>query len=267
MDDGEAVYVLSEEQKQQIQSLQVNQCNANNSETNKRRKTSSEKSIDAVREKLDTEEHLILEVQSRPPLWNFTLPLQERSKLIKNKLWIEVSNELKGSFTPDGAQKKFKNLVDTFRNIIRNEKCPSGAARPNNCGSKWSHYHNMHFLRDYLTPKQTISNCVDNEDSSSLNDSMDDTNSFSSNSKRSRNSHRPSESEMLCNSFNKVAEAINASSSSNQIVLPSLPEMTEIDACLGVVGSRLKKIPEIYQSEATQEILNFSLEVLKKYNS
>jgi len=43
--------------------------------------------------------------------------------------------------------------------------------------------------------------------------------------------------------------------------------MTEIDSCLNVIGCRLKKIPKMYQSEATQDMLNYSMEILKKYKN
>ena len=80
---------------------------------------------------MDQEEQLIVEVQQRPPLWNHTLPLSQRSKVIKKKLWNEVCVAMNGSFTVEGAKKKFKSLGDTYRTILRNEKCPSGSARKN----------------------------------------------------------------------------------------------------------------------------------------
>jgi hypothetical protein len=34
---------------------------------------------------------LISEVQKRPPLWNYSIPLAERSSALKRRLWKEVS--------------------------------------------------------------------------------------------------------------------------------------------------------------------------------
>ncbi|XP_029176171.1 uncharacterized protein LOC114944451 [Nylanderia fulva] len=89
----------------------------------------------------------------------------KRSKIIKTKLWLEVSDSLKGAFTPDGAKKKFKALTDTFRKIIRDEQCPSGSARKNN-GNKWAHYDSMQFLRDHFTPRESATNCESEENDS-----------------------------------------------------------------------------------------------------
>lgn len=268
-EDGEGVYELSQEQEEQISILIAQKENepTNVQKKKAKRQTASQKSIATVKSILDQEEQLILEVQKRPPLWNFTLPLKERSKTIKQKLWDEVSEEMEGWYSPTGAQKKFKSLTDSFRRIVRNEKCPSGSARKNS-SCQWPHYHSIQFLRDYLNPRQTSSNCdFSNDGSSSASESLqvNDSNLPCSRSNKPRNRKRSSsENEMLCQSFDKVAEAISTSSN-NQIVLPPPPEMTEIDACLGVVASRLKKVPAIYQSEAIQDVINHSMEVLKKY--
>lgn len=40
------------------------------------------------------EEQLIEEIHKRPALWNFKLPLVERSLKIKKKLWEEVSTSM-----------------------------------------------------------------------------------------------------------------------------------------------------------------------------
>jgi len=247
---------LSEEQQQQILNLNSTKENqSSNSQVQKekgKKKTVNEKSFDAVKCKLYQEEQLILEVEMRPALWDFTLPLQERNKAIKMKLWAEVSVAMKGCLTPEGAKKKFKSLVDTYRNIIRNEKCPSGSARKGN-GSKWPHYYSMEFLRNHMSPRETSSNCEADEQLDSPNELFEDNSSCNTNKKKPRKRQSSStENDILCESFNKVAEAISASSS--QIILPPPPTMTEIDSCLNVIGCRLKKIPEMYQSKATHKI-------------
>lgn len=44
----------------------------------------------------DDEELLILLVQERRPLWDFTIPLEQRCQRITKKLWDEVSETLRG---------------------------------------------------------------------------------------------------------------------------------------------------------------------------
>jgi len=46
--------------------------------------------------KIMEEEHLIAEIYKRPALWNFKLPLSERSLQIKKKLWEEISASMNG---------------------------------------------------------------------------------------------------------------------------------------------------------------------------
>lgn len=46
--------------------------------------------------KIMEEEQLIEEVHKRPPLWNFKLPLVERSLHIKKKLWKEIYISMNG---------------------------------------------------------------------------------------------------------------------------------------------------------------------------
>lgn len=41
--------------------------------------------------KVMEEEHLIGEVHKRPALWNFKLPLSQRSQQVKRKLWEEIA--------------------------------------------------------------------------------------------------------------------------------------------------------------------------------
>jgi len=100
---------LSEEQQQQILNLNSTKENqSSNSQIQKekgKKKTVNEKSFDAVKCKLDQEEQLILEVEMRPAIWDFTLSLQERNKAIKMKLWAEVSVAIKACLTPEGSKK------------------------------------------------------------------------------------------------------------------------------------------------------------------
>jgi len=51
--------------------------------------------------KIMEEEHLIAEIHKRPALWNFKLPLSERSLQIKKKLWEEISASMNGKIYVD----------------------------------------------------------------------------------------------------------------------------------------------------------------------
>ncbi|XP_036149088.1 uncharacterized protein LOC118647755 [Monomorium pharaonis] len=111
----------------------------------------------------DDEETLILEVQLREPLWNYKLPLPQRSiKIIKN-LWQEVANALNGKITANECKVKFKSLHDTYRRIIRSETNASGSARKD-AGKKWPHYDSMTFLLDSCLLKTTVSNIKESSD-------------------------------------------------------------------------------------------------------
>ncbi|XP_067213412.1 uncharacterized protein [Linepithema humile] len=77
----------------------------------------------------DEKELLILEVQKRPPLWDYSLPLMQRRCTIKQRLWAEIVLALNGKISIEKAQKKFKSLHDTYRKIIQSEKRMSGSAR------------------------------------------------------------------------------------------------------------------------------------------
>ncbi|XP_044590877.1 uncharacterized protein LOC123269332 [Cotesia glomerata] len=92
-------------------------------------------------------ELLILEVEKRIPLWNFTIPIEERSRETVSNLWEEVSTALNGQISGPDAKKKFKSLRDVYRRIIHAEQLPSGSGRVNQ-KEKWKFYAQMEFLRD-----------------------------------------------------------------------------------------------------------------------
>lgn len=59
----------------------------------------------------DIEELLILSVQERRPLWDFTIPLEQRSQRVTKKLWDEVSEALQGR---DVKNSRLKNVRKNF---------------------------------------------------------------------------------------------------------------------------------------------------------
>lgn len=53
----------------------------------------------------DDEELLILEVQKRPPLWDYSLPLVQRRSTIRQRLWSEIAVAFNGKISAEEAQK------------------------------------------------------------------------------------------------------------------------------------------------------------------
>ncbi|CAD6242575.1 GSCOCG00009519001-RA-CDS [Cotesia congregata] len=102
-------------------------------------------------------EQLIIEVQHRIPLWNFNIPVEERSREIQAKLWEEISAALNGKLSAAEAKIKFKNLRDTDRKIIQAENRASGSAAVTS-SEKWKFYHCCEFLRDTCLIRETVSN-------------------------------------------------------------------------------------------------------------
>ncbi|XP_071577207.1 uncharacterized protein [Temnothorax nylanderi] len=125
----------------------------------------------------DDVEFLILEVQKRPPLWDYSLPLLQRKSTIKQRLWSEIALALNGKISAEETQKKFKSLHDTFRKIIQSEQRMNGSVRKDTI-QKWPHYHSMSFLKDSCLQKITVSN-INNDDSNlSLMDDEDNAESI-----------------------------------------------------------------------------------------
>ncbi|KAL1479355.1 hypothetical protein MTO96_051910 [Rhipicephalus appendiculatus] len=80
----------------------------------------------------------------------------------KSILWekiAEILKEVDQSVTADELQARWKNLKDTFRKKLREEKKikKSGAAAPSKT-AYWPHTEQMTFLRDVMEPRRSISN-------------------------------------------------------------------------------------------------------------
>ncbi|KMQ87753.1 hypothetical protein RF55_12880 [Lasius niger] len=102
-------------------------------------------------------ELLILEVQKRTPLWDFSLPLDQRNRETVRRLWDEISAELNGKLNAADAKKKFKSLRDTFRKLVQAEQHASGSARID-IKEKWKYYDAMEFMRDSCLLRPTHTN-------------------------------------------------------------------------------------------------------------
>ncbi|XP_067207213.1 uncharacterized protein [Linepithema humile] len=96
-DDG--VTIIRRSNKELVEEPFDNNMN-NVSQKEKRNISGERKQITFKRSKLndnseiklnfDEEELLILEVQKRPPLWDYSLPLMQRRCTIKQRLWAEI---------------------------------------------------------------------------------------------------------------------------------------------------------------------------------
>lgn len=82
-----------------------------------------------VVEEYIVEELLIFCIQARPPLWKSRLTLKERSKTIRDQLWLEVFQEFgeNPEYSLEFLQKMWRNLRDTYVRI-RGDYVPSGSA-------------------------------------------------------------------------------------------------------------------------------------------
>ncbi|XP_037513427.1 uncharacterized protein LOC119389997 [Rhipicephalus sanguineus] len=106
-------------------------------------------------------ELLIAQVVKRPALWDVKIK-DFRNKHKKSILWEEIAQSLKEvdeSVTVDEVQARWKNLRDTFRKKLKEEKNTkrSGAGAPSKT-AYWPHIEQMTFLRDLMEPRRSISN-------------------------------------------------------------------------------------------------------------
>lgn len=106
------------------------------------------------------EELLISCVQARPPVWDCRLPLSDRSKTARDKLWLEIFNEFgeNPEFSIGFLQKRWRKLRDTY-------VTPSGSAAKKR--KKWECFDLLSFLNDTIGFKRTVSNVRTSEPSTS----------------------------------------------------------------------------------------------------
>lgn len=101
---------------------------------------------------------LINAIKVRRPLFDHTMSLSERSESIKNKLWIEVYNELQGQVSINELKKKWKYLKEKYvRERQKLKKCGLKGGRK----TKWLHYVQLSFLEEIIIQchvKKTTSN-------------------------------------------------------------------------------------------------------------
>ncbi|XP_044014921.1 putative mediator of RNA polymerase II transcription subunit 10 [Aphidius gifuensis] len=110
----------------------------------------------------DVKEILIEKVKKRPPLWNYTLPIKERTAGITGILWDDIVQELTDQFPEyefdvKEVKDKWKNLKDYFNRLKVMRKGTTGSAG----GSQpdlWIHEKALGFLDEEIELDETISN-------------------------------------------------------------------------------------------------------------
>lgn len=112
------------------------------------------------------EELLISCVMARPPLWDSRLPIKERSKTIRDQLWLEIFEEFGANpeFSTEYLIKKWRNLRDTYVRL-KGEYTPSGSAAKKK--KKWEFFDLMTFLNDTINYRATTTNLASGASTSS----------------------------------------------------------------------------------------------------
>ncbi|KYN30082.1 hypothetical protein ALC57_00459, partial [Trachymyrmex cornetzi] len=115
--------------------------------------------IDKFSSSSNLDEILIDLVHARRALWDYTIPVKNRTKLKKDALWQEIENIL-GSLTVAMAKQKWKQLRDSYikarKKMQGYVRSGSGAEAAHPPKSSFSHYERMRFLDDTVSTVPTI---------------------------------------------------------------------------------------------------------------
>ncbi|XP_074115526.1 uncharacterized protein LOC141538107 isoform X2 [Cotesia typhae] len=202
----------------------------------------------------DEIEFLILEVQSRPPLWNYEIPLAKRSSKATDLLWEEISKAMNYRLSADDAKKRFKSLKDQYRKQVRAECRSIGSARIDE--KKWRFYDACSFMRDCCLIKPTVGNVprddfhnsgVEGDDYISEDDAKNNNNSNNpiSTTPVSKTSRKRTNNGLLDNNMSPLAMiAAKICKDSPPLTLPSTPKIDAVDNFLAGVGHEIRKLPE-----------------------
>ena len=217
--------------------------------------------------KVALEEQLIDEVFRRPGLWNFKLPLTERSPQIKKKLWEEVFATLDGTLSIDAMKRKWKSLSDTFRiHLKKEQQVASGSAAKSGTKLPWVHFQRLQFLRDLQLQNKTVSNIepLELDDSDSLEIASLD-NSSSSSTNRGSYGKRRSTDDVL----DRIAESLTLPISLNmdqiEKILPH-PQTDKPTLIGNLVAAQLREIDPELLDEVMLDILKITTDAKKKKN-
>ncbi|XP_071576431.1 uncharacterized protein [Temnothorax nylanderi] len=172
------------------------------------------------------DEMLINIVQTKPALWNFQIPLSERTKAKKKALWKEVENMLGGLMTADDAMKRWKYLRDCYVRYKRqvNAYVPSGSgAQPSKKQKIFRFYEVMQFIDDPLENAPTVSNLSDCDKAAGGAQEEED---FSPPSTSIANSTRESRALPSTSTENSICESRSLSQASRRSSQTSKPITT-----------------------------------------
>lgn len=235
--------------------------------------------------KQEIDEELINAVQKHPPLYDYRMPLKERSRQ-KADLWRKVSEDLKGIYTPTEAEKRWNYLKDRYRKSLNNYKKilkesvqRSGAAGiPKNQPIKpsFKHHYLMSFLNDIFEHRPSISsikmprkpqpftsNAVENENSLDesifVNDINEESNEIPS----------PSSTPSCSSTSSSTLQRKKKKSSGNsdefdQMLLEILKKPSEPDPVDGFVvrlAEGMRRLPYKERSKLELEFLTKLMEV------
>ncbi|XP_011170962.2 uncharacterized protein LOC105203770 isoform X2 [Solenopsis invicta] len=243
----------------------VNVCTPNTVAVN----TLQDEPMDFETKKLAMEKQLIDEVFRRPSLWNFKLPLVERSPQVKKKLWEEVFEAMGGTFSIDTLKRKWKSLSDSFRIHSKKEQAINGSAATATSRKKsWVHLERMKFLRDLQLQSKIINNIeLELQDSRDSN-SFEEASSLCDNSNSSIISCEFKKRRMAeDNLLNKITDSLNHPVSLNlgQINrLVSCPLNDKPALFSNLIAIQLREMDPELQDEVMLEIFKITTNAKKK---
>ncbi|XP_071627674.1 uncharacterized protein [Temnothorax longispinosus] len=242
---------------------------------------------------VEEEEHLILAVRHRRPLWDISQPVDQRSKKTRKRLWEEVADELNGVLDAIAVQQKFKSLRDTYRKIVQSEQyLPSGSGRNKNENRhKWKHYDIMEFLRDTSLSKNTSSN-IPSTENELLNKSVDQSTSqvqspigidpndssstetptlsstFTSGKRRRLNTNSSIDSDISVASTNpldKLIQIFERREKAQNVASPNINDpFDEVDHMLQTAALHLRKMSPQLQMRTLQDIVQMTFSRLQE---
>ncbi|XP_067208771.1 uncharacterized protein [Linepithema humile] len=213
-----------------------------------------------------SDETFISAIEIREPLWNIKLPVAQRSKEIKSVLWEEVCKVMKGKYTVESAKKKWKNLCDTHRRYVKEEKnIRSGSATKKK--NKWMYYEQMGFMRDIeLVEKNTVSNI-------NINDSYEDEHDENEAPKGQASKRKKSKTKE--EAIDRLADALSTPQPAIQFPAPPIfpppifppppPPMDAVDAFLTMIGHELRSLNDSMRSDVMLNIHTYIHEEKKKH--
>ncbi|XP_077492076.1 uncharacterized protein LOC144102787 [Amblyomma americanum] len=105
-------------------------------------------------------EVLIIEVSKRPLLWDVK-DNNFRNKSIKESLWEEVRDAIRAiddTVTVEEIIARWKNLKDTYRRKIKDEKDGKKSGSGATAKTAWPHLKQMEFLRDSMETRRSLCN-------------------------------------------------------------------------------------------------------------